>query len=162
MGREGLVGRKFGYLTVLNRVDRDSKNSYWRCRCDCGAEVIRSRPNLRRHPKASCGCQLAEHGHCAGYKNSPTYTSWQGMIQRCFNKKHIVYEYYGGKGITVCGRWMKFNNFLADMGERPEGRTLDRYPDNAGNYEPSNCRWATRSEQNRNRPKYRHGHKARP
>lgn len=89
------------------------------------------------------------HGHTNGGKFSPTYHSWAGMISRCGNPNIQSAKYYAEKGVTVCGRWRSFANFLADMGERPEGTTLDR-KDNDGNYEPGNCRWATIVEQNRN------------
>jgi hypothetical protein len=82
---------------------------------------------------------------------SDTYRSWHGMRQRCSDPKQENYKYYGGRGITVCDRWQSFENFLADMGERPEGTSIDRYPDNDGNYEPGNCRWATRSQQQHNK-----------
>jgi hypothetical protein len=80
---------------------------------------------------------------------TPTYFSWEGMIQRCTNRRYPKWENYGGRGITVCDRWKSFVNFLADMGERPDGKTLDRI-DNDGNYEPDNCRWATLQEQRAN------------
>jgi hypothetical protein len=88
------------------------------------------------------------HGHTSGMKKSPTYWSWLGMIGRCRYARHIHFSRYGGRGVKVCERWLTFENFLADMGERPEGLTLDRL-DNAKDYAPSNCRWATRKEQAR-------------
>jgi hypothetical protein len=85
-----------------------------------------------------------------GMSRTPTYASWFQMWQRCRNKNSKDYPRWGGRGITVCDRWQSFASFLADMGERPPGMTLDRYPDNGGNYEPGNCRWATASQQVQN------------
>lgn len=95
------------------------------------------------------------HGHALAERNSGTYRSWIGMKVRCYNPRWVGFHHYGGRGITVCDRWRNsFENFLEDMGERPEGKTVDRI-DVDGNYEPSNCRWATQSEQLRNRRPYR-------
>ncbi len=94
------------------------------------------------------------HGHSINGKSSPTYQSWYNMKRRCQDSNHKYYKYYGGRGIKVCERWRDFVNFLSDMGEKPEGLTLDRI-NNDGNYEPGNCRWATRKEQNQNQRDYK-------
>jgi hypothetical protein len=96
------------------------------------------------------------HGHTSGRatntnRTTPLYRAWQHMLTRCFNKKCQDYPDYGARGITVCERWLSFENFMADMGERPANKSLDRYPDKNGNYEPGNCRWATAREQTLNR-----------
>lgn len=106
--------------------------------------------NPRSHPGEKN--PAFRHGHTTG-KFSPTYQSWCSMIQRCTNPNRESWPYYGGRGITVCPRWMSFDNFLEDMGERPPGLSLDRI-DNDGNYEPGNCRWATPEEQHANRRAY--------
>ena len=158
-----LTGKRFGRLVVLHRDgSTPGRDAAWRCRCDCGeVRTIRGQCLRSGHTK-SCGCLhrefsserlprlatkhgMARHGRVAGI-----YKSWQAMRERCKNPRHHAYANYGGRGITVCERWESFENFLADMGPRPEGLTLDRI-DNEGNYEPGNCRWATRLQQRHNR-----------
>ncbi len=100
-----------------------------------------------------------KHGHTSRTSRTPTYFSWQAMKMRCLNPRHKKFYLYGGRGISVCERWLEsFDNFLSDMGERPDGKTLDRYPNKDGNYEPGNCRWATQTEQLSNRRSYSSGH----
>lgn len=99
-----------------------------------------------KHPR-----KLQKHGHARSTGMSPEYHSWSSMKTRCHNKRAPDYPKYGGRGIRVCARWRRFLNFLEDMGPRPAGTSLDRYPNKGGNYEPNNCRWATSSEQNSNK-----------
>jgi hypothetical protein len=130
----------------------------WRCACDCGAETVVDGGNLISGGCASCGCLKRElmaksfvrHGHARVGKASPEYKSWAAMMARVSATKGRRWIDYAARGITACERWSVFENFLADMGPRPHGRSLDRI-DNDGNYEPTNCRWATASEQVRNR-----------
>ena len=158
-----LEGKKFGKLLVLeesersrNRFDGQSRRNY-RCRCECGNEAIVAVPRLVSGTTRSCGCLAQDpaltHGHSRRGRRTPTYEIWIGMKSRCRNKKLKIYKNYGGRGIKVCDRWQGkegYRNFLADMGERPERMSLDRINNN-GDYEPSNCRWASQEEQHNNK-----------
>lgn len=153
------TGKIYGNLEVISFVRVDSHHhSVWKCLCLCGNETEVPSPNLVSGSVKSCGCGEIQnrktirltHGHKKERKRSPEYASWQAMKSRCMDKNNQAWKYYGGRGITVCERWINsFENFLADMGKKPSGGgwSIDRFPDNDGNYEPGNCRWATQKEQ---------------
>lgn len=150
-----LVGQRFGRLIVIRKMDRDKWRNYlWLCECDCGRKKIIYGYNLRTGRTKSCGClqkeMVTKHGHNQNGEWSKTYNRWHSMIQRCTNTNNKRYKDYGGRGITVCHRWMKFENFLADMGETPPGLQIDRIKNDLG-YSKENCRWVTSKEQQRNK-----------
>jgi hypothetical protein len=151
-----LTGLRSGRLVVASRIGKNkSGNSIWECRCDCGTvKPITSNNFLCKKPTQSCGCLLREASRARRLKHGKSgtgeYNSWKGMFARCDDPLDAGYKNYGGRGIKICERWRVFENFLADMGPRPIGTTLDRHNNNKG-YEPANCRWATWDQQANNR-----------
>jgi hypothetical protein len=147
-----ITGHRYGRLVVLGM---SSRRNYWLCRCDCGAEKIAKKNDLRVGDCSSCGCLRREITGAKRRSHGMSYSSefriWAGMIDRCERSTNKSFKNYGDRGIKVCRRWREsFENFLADMGPRPPGLTIER-ENNDGDYEPSNCRWATRAEQNLNK-----------
>ena len=152
-----LTGRVFGRLAVIGRHPQSGRSgdARWMCECECGQTTTVNASALRSGGTRSCGCLKQEltttHGHCRGREMSPEYQSWHSMGQRCLNPNHHAYADYGGRGIDIDPRWVEsFEVFLAEMGPRLEGTSLDRIDNDAG-YWASNCRWATVAEQMRNR-----------
>lgn len=149
-----MINRTFGRLLVTSQSDRPR---HWDCLCACGVVKVVRDDHLRGGKVKSCGCLSSEttslrnaasakHRMCS----TPTYKSWQSMRTRCLNKNADQYPDYGARGITICERWNSFENFLEDMGHRPDGTTIDRIENDKG-YEKSNCQWSTMREQENNK-----------
>jgi hypothetical protein len=161
MGRAApdLGGRRVGDWTVGEIAGVDSRNRpLWRCTCTCGTIRNVKAGNLVQGTSRGCGCskdaksagRISERNSTHGGTGTPTYRSWRAMLARC-KYDGPQNRHHRGQGVTVCERWITFEAFLSDMGERPAGTSLDRHPDPAGNYEPENCRWATPLQQRHNR-----------
>lgn len=152
------VGDKFGFLTAIEQAEYcyryPIRRKQWLFRCDCGKEKVLLSSVVNRGATKSCGqCPQGrslkgDHMRRHGMSGTREYASWDAMWRRCTKPNDCNYFRYGGRGITVCEEWKSIENFVRDMGPRPEGMTLDRWPDVNGNYEPGNCRWATVAQQN--------------
>jgi hypothetical protein len=155
----------FGRLTVIGKAEGSRpwgpRSQVWACLCSCGQICVARRDDLRSEHKKSCGCFRREHcreigkrqvthGHKVGGRESTTHVTWRSVLERCLNPRAANFGRYGGAGVTVCEEWKDFSRFLADVGERPAGKTLDRIDGRLG-YAPGNVRWATPLEQARNR-----------
>ena len=146
-----LLNQRYGKLIVIKELGRTkSGKAQWLCKCDCGNKKIISSASLRRGTTNSCGCLVIEKATKHNMARTSIYNCWCDMKSRCLNKNNKEYKNYGGRGIKVCDSWLKFENFYKDMGVKPNGLTIDRINNN-GNYELSNCRWATKKEQGNNK-----------
>jgi len=148
------VGEKFGMLTVISLGDLKGRNRYWNCLCECGNEKSICYSSLSRGKTKSCGClnaKLASGRRLThGKSKYPVYNVWINMKARCLNSENPSFKNYGGRGIKICDRWMKFENFLSDMGEPLGQLEIDRI-DNDGGYSKDNCKWSTIKQQSENR-----------
>lgn len=161
-----LVGKTFGRWTVVSRAPNRGTAAQWVCECSCGASRIVLAGVLRRGKSKSCGCYQAEltsarftkHG-ASRRGGTSEYNTWAGMNGRCHNPNEQWFKIYGGKGVRICDRWSGsegFTNFLADMGYKPSDQHSIERIDGDGNYEPSNCIWATKVQQSRNTSRNRY------
>lgn len=150
-----MTGQVFNRLTVIgyghSYYNGNHLRHKWLCQCSCGNQILTTRTELRHNRTKSCGCftkdRLTTHGHSKGGVMSPTYRSWKSMMDRCYRKTDPSYHRYGALGVYVYEPWHDFQKFLDYMGERPKGKTIDRYPKIRGNYVPGNVRWGTPREQ---------------
>ncbi len=152
-----LLGFRFGRWLVVSPSESRGQISTWLCKCECGTLRTVDANRLKSGRSNSCGClrsELRAAGHFSkpvhGMNGTLTYRVWSNMKQRCLNPDHFQFMNYGGRGIAVCKRWLSFENFFADMGEKPDGLSLERMDNNKG-YDKKNCKWAIQSEQLANR-----------
>lgn len=148
-----MIGQKYNKLTVLSKVETNHNGYVYECLCDCGNKKVIEGKSIRSGLTKSCGCIRSQYVSTKNKTHEKTntgaYKSWRAMKTRCTNLNTPSYKNYGERGITICDRWLNFENFYEDMGDRPEGKTLERI-DNSKGYSRENCKWASKKEQNRN------------
>lgn len=151
---KNMTGKKYGRLTALEYVEIRTGGAYWLFECDCGTKKVINGSSVRLGSVNSCGCIAKENKSKRmkkhGMAQTRIYDVWVGMKQRCLNPKNVNYHRYGGSGVGISEEWMSFENFFMDMGDAPEGYSIERIDNNKG-YEKDNCKWADRSEQNINK-----------
>jgi hypothetical protein len=156
---QAFLGKKFNRLTAIRFLGMKGSVQFWEFKCDCGGTKNTKISNVLKGWTGSCGCLHHEmllrrntvHGYAPrNIHRDAVYRCWLAIHSRCSNQNQKSWKHYGGRGISVCERWSSFENFLLDMGDRPVGCSIDRI-NNDGNYEPGNCRWATRKTQNDNK-----------
>lgn len=154
VGARDITGQTFGRLKVIAPIGRKNGGINWLCFCECGTECEVVLGHLINGRSKSCGCLSRELARdrliTHGMSDTPLYMVWVNMNRRCRDSNATDYEFYGGRGIKVCERWRSFENFYADMGELPKGKTIDRI-NNDSDYTPENCKWSTHKQQARNR-----------
>ena len=155
MGRVDLTGQRFGRLIALSSAEKSARGrTRWHCQCDCGVKVVIPTFHLRGGNTLSCGCFREElrstYKRTHGASRTRPYGIWSDMIKRCTNPNHKFWSRYGGRGIRICDAWLRYENFIADMGEPPPKYSIER-KNNDGNYEPGNCIWVDQKTQRRNR-----------
>ena len=146
-----LTGQTFGRLTVLGPLKGEGGTIIWLCHCSCGTEKEFRGTNLKSGSTLSCGCWRREKHRTHGMKGTPEYNIWKSMTQRCKNPNDPGFHNYGGRGISVCKRWLKFENFIADMGKKPHPKLSIERRDNDLGYTPDNCYWASKKTQMNNK-----------
>jgi hypothetical protein len=154
-GRVDLSNKRSGMLVAIKDLGSKDGGRVWLCKCDCGKDAHVKAGSFNFGSVQSCGCahrenKVARHGHSRAGKETNTYMIWKSMVQRCTNKNNKNYFRYGGRGIFVCDEWRIFEKFLEDMGEVPEGKSLDRSDNNLG-YSKENCKWVNMQDQANNK-----------
>lgn len=149
------VGSRFTRLIIIRSLPglSSQKSRQWLCLCDCGNKTVADSTRLKKKKKMSCGClarqMVGDRNRTHGLSKTSIYYRWKAMLERCNKPDHPAYHNYGGRGIAVCKRWLRFENFFEDMGFPPSGLTLDRVDNNKG-YSKKNCRWASMKDQANN------------